>query len=145
VSEHFTRPNWLLTNVYNRGTAALMGLGVSVAGEHMLEVSGRTSGEPRRTPVFPLDHEGQRYLVAPRGTTHWVRNLRASGEGRLILGSSSEDFAAVELTDAEKIPVLRAYLKRYRPAAQYLFKGVKPSSPEERWLQEAPKYPVFRI
>ena len=25
----------------------------------------------------PYTFEGQRYLVAPRGDTHWVRNLRA--------------------------------------------------------------------
>ncbi len=54
----------------------------------MLEVRGRSSGQPRRTPVNLLTLDGVRYLVAPRGETQWVRNLRASGEGRLLFGQA---------------------------------------------------------
>ncbi len=43
-----------------------------------------------------------------------MRNLRASGEGRLLLGRRSETFTAVELDDADKAPLLRAYLKRWK-------------------------------
>ena len=68
-------------------------------GSRVLEVRGRSSGEPRRTPVNLLELEGERYLVAPRGETQWVRNLRASGEGRLLVGTRGEPFTAVELTD----------------------------------------------
>ena len=69
--------------------AGLTRLGISLFGSRVLEVTGRTSGEPRRTPVNLLTFEGERYLVAPRGDTQWVRNLRASGEGRLLVGSRS--------------------------------------------------------
>jgi len=44
---------------------------VSVLGARVLEVKGRSSGQPRRTPVNLLDFEGERYLVAPRGETQW--------------------------------------------------------------------------
>ncbi len=86
MSEHYQRPGWFTTKVFNRVVAALTRIGISVVGSRVLEVRGRTSGEPRRTPVNLLSFEGQRYLVAPRGNTQWVRNLRASGEEGLLVG-----------------------------------------------------------
>ncbi len=79
-----------------------------MAGARVLEVKGRKSGEWRQTPVNPLSFEGERYLVAPRGHTQWVRNLRASGEGRLA-GRRTESFSATELADVEKPALLRAF------------------------------------
>src|SRR6202035_4697317 len=114
ASGHFKRPGWFTKNVFNQMVAGLTRLGISVWGSRVLEVRGRTSGQWRRTPVNLLTFEGQRYLVASRGHTQWVRKLRASGEGRLWLGRHCEPFAAVELDDEEKLPVLRAYLKRWK-------------------------------
>jgi deazaflavin-dependent oxidoreductase (nitroreductase family) len=112
----------------------------------VLEVTGRRSGEPRRTPVNLLTVDGQRYLVAPRGHTQWVRNLRAAGgEGRLLVGRRSEAFRASELTDDEKPPLLRAYLKRWRMEVGVFFGGVGPDSPEEELRRIAPDHPVFRL
>ena len=71
-------------------------LGISIAGSRVLEVRGRKSGEPRRTPVNLLTLDGARYLVAPRGHTHWVRNIRASGEGRLLVGRRAVKITVVE-------------------------------------------------
>ena len=76
----------------------------------VLAVKGRKSGEWRTTAVNPLTHEGCRYLVAPRGETQWVRNLRAVGTGELRVGKRAESFRGRELSDDEKVPV-RAYLK----------------------------------
>lgn len=56
----------------------------------MLSVRGRKTGEWHSTPVNPLTFSGQRYLVAPRGETQWVRNVRVSREARLTLGGSTE-------------------------------------------------------
>ena len=61
-------------------------------------------------PVNVLSHAGQRYLVAPRGQTQWVRNLRAAGGGELRVGRKVERFTATELPDERKPEVLRAYL-----------------------------------
>ena len=88
---------------------------------------------------------GSRYLVAPRGHTQWVRNLRASGEGRLLLGRTGERFTATELTDDEKPPLLRAYLKRWKMEVGVFFGGVGPDSPDEELRRIAPDHPVFRI
>ena len=142
---HFKRPGWFTKNVFNRLVAALTRSGISVLGSRVLEVRGRTSGELRHTPVNLLTHEGQRYLVAPRGNTQWVRNLRASGEGRLLLGRGGEQFRASELTDSEKAPILRAYLKRWKAEVGVFFEGVGPDSTEEELGAIAPKHPVFRV
>jgi len=131
--------------VFNHAVALLTRLGVSVAGSRVLEVRGRTTGEPRRNPVNLLTLDGTRYLVAPRGHTQWVRNLRARREGRLLLGRRAEDFTAVELTDDEKPPILRAYLKRWKWEVGAFFGGVGPESSDEELRGIAPNHPIFRI
>jgi deazaflavin-dependent oxidoreductase (nitroreductase family) len=147
AAAHFDRkrPGWFTKNVFNRLLSALMGLGLSVWGSRVLEVRGRKSGEPRRTPVNLLSHEGQRYLVAPRGETQWVRNLRASGEGKLLLGRRGEQFTADEVDDDAKVPILRAYLKRWKAEVGVFFDGVGPDSSDEQLRAEAAKHPVFRL
>jgi deazaflavin-dependent oxidoreductase (nitroreductase family) len=145
TDSHFKQPGWFTKNVFNRIVAWLTRLGISVWGSRVLEVRGRTSGEWRRTPVNLLELEGQSYLVAPRGVTQWVRNLRASLEGRLLIGRRAEPFEAVELPDEEKLPILRAYLKRWKAEVGVFFEGVGPDSSEEEMARIAPKHPVFRL
>jgi deazaflavin-dependent oxidoreductase (nitroreductase family) len=142
---HFKRPGWFTKNVFNRTVAGFTRLGLSVWGSRVLEVRGRSSGEWRRTPVNLLTLDGTRYLVAPRGETQWVRNLRASGEGRLRIGSRTEPFTAVEVADAEKVPILRAYLRRWKAEVGVFFEGVGPDSPEQELAAAAPRHPVFKI
>jgi len=120
-------------------------LGVSVWGSRVLRIRGRTSGEWRTTPVNLLTHAGQRYLVAPRGETQWVRNLRVAAGGELALGSRTESFQATELPDDEKPPILRAYLKRWKAEVGVFFGGVSASSSDEELRRIAPDHPVFRI
>ena len=142
---HYRAPSAFDRKVMNPLIAALTRLGLSFAGSRILEVRGRKSGEPRRNPVNPLPFEGTRYLVAPRGHTQWVRNLRAAGEGYLLLGGRREGFTAVELADGEKEPVLRAYLRRWKWEVGQFFDGVGPDSPSEELARIAPDHPVFRI
>jgi deazaflavin-dependent oxidoreductase (nitroreductase family) len=142
---HYQRADWFTTNVFNRVVAYLTRLGVSVAGSRVLEVPGRKSGEPRRTPVNLMTFEGQRYLVAPRGHTQWVRNLRASGSGRLLVGRRAESFSAVELPDSEKPALLRAYLRRWKWEVGQFFAGVGPDAPDDELRRIAPDHPVFRL
>jgi deazaflavin-dependent oxidoreductase (nitroreductase family) len=145
MAEHYQRPGWFTTNVLNRFMGALTALGVSVYGSRMLEVKGRTSGEWRQTPVNLLRYEGADYLVAPRGHTQWVKNLRASGRGRLRVGRRTEPFAAVELSDDEKAPLLRAYLKKWKFEVGAFFGGVGAESSDHELRQIAPDHPVFRL
>jgi deazaflavin-dependent oxidoreductase (nitroreductase family) len=145
VSGRYIEPGWFTRSVFNRIVAGLTKLGVSVWGSRVLEVPGRTSGLPRQTPVNVLTLDGVRYLVAPRGETQWVRNLRAVGEGRLLLGRRSERFTASELGDNDKEPILRAYLKRWKWEVGTFFSGADAGSPSEKLREIAPEHPVFRI
>jgi deazaflavin-dependent oxidoreductase (nitroreductase family) len=148
AAAHFAdkRPGWFTAHVFNPLVNLLMRSGVSVLGSRILEVRGRSSGEPRRTPVNLLTIDGTHYLVAPRGETQWVRNLRAAGEGRLLLGRRGEPFSAAELTGEDvKAPILRAYLKRWKAEVGVFFDGVGPDSSEEQLRAAAAKHPVFRI
>ncbi len=145
VPEHYQRPGWVTTNVFNRLVAALTGAGVSVYGSRVLEVKGRKSGEWRQTPVNLLRHDGIDYLVAPRGHTQWVKNLRASDQGRLRVGRRTEPFIAVELADDEKPALLRAYLKKWKFEVGVFFGGVGPDSSDEQLRRIAPDHPVFRL
>jgi deazaflavin-dependent oxidoreductase (nitroreductase family) len=139
------RPGWFTTNVFNRIVALMTRAGVSVWGSRVLEVRGRKTGEPRRTPVNLLVLDRDRYLVAPRGHTQWVRNLRASGEGQLWLGRRAEPFTATELPDDDKPPLLRAYLKRWKAEVGVFFDGVGPDSTDEELRRIAPDHPVFKL
>jgi deazaflavin-dependent oxidoreductase (nitroreductase family) len=143
---HYKQPGWFTRNVFNRLVGMLTGLGVSVWGSRVLETTGRTSGQPRRTPVNLLDHEGQQYLVAPRGETDWVRNVRAAGGTlTLIKGRRRQDMRAVELADQDKTAALRAYLARWKMEVGVFFDGVGPDSSDEELAAIADRHPVFRL
>jgi len=133
------------TNVFNEAVASLTRAGISIWGSRILAVRGRKSGEWRTTPVNPLTLNGERYLVAPRGETQWVRNMRVARGGELRVGRRAEPFTVTELADADKPPVLRAYLKRWKFEVGVFFDGVGADAPEARLLEIAPGYPVFRI
>lgn len=144
MATSFKEPGWFTRSVFNPLVAWLSRRGLSVAGSRVLEVKGRKSGEWRRTPVNPLEFEGARYLVAPRGNTQWVRNMRAGGSGRLV-GRKVEEFRATEVADAEKPALLRAYLRKWKWEVGAFFEGVGPDSSDEELLRIAPDHPAFRI
>lgn len=142
---YYKRPSWFDLHVLNVAVAALTRAGFSIWGSRILRVRGRSSGEWRSAPVNLLTHEGKRYLVAPRGQTQWARNLRVAGEGELLLGNRVEPFRAVEVSDGEKVPMLRAYLKNWKAEVGSFFRGVGPDSPDDEIRRIAPDHPVFRI
>ncbi len=132
--------------VFNIAVGWLTARGLSLWGSRVLAVRGRRSGEWRTVPVNLLTHEGARYLVAPRGHTQWVRNLRAAGgAGELRLGRRTEAFVADELADADKPEILRAYLRRWKFEVGVFFDGVDHTASDEALLAIAPGYPVFRL
>ncbi|MHB8588039.1 MAG: nitroreductase/quinone reductase family protein [Candidatus Dormibacteraceae bacterium] len=142
---YYRKPDWFTQNIFNPAVALMTRAGISVWGSRILRVRGRKSGEWHSHPVNLLTHERKQYLVAPRGLTQWVRNIRVAGGGELVLGSKALPFKAVELSDAEKIPILRAYLKRWKMEVGIFFQGVDADSPEDELRRIAPDHPVFRI
>jgi deazaflavin-dependent oxidoreductase (nitroreductase family) len=143
---HYKQPGWFTQHVFNPAVAGLTKLGISVWGSRVLRVRGRKSGEMRSNPVNLLTIGDTQYLVAPRGTTQWVRNLRAAdGHGELALGKKVTPFVGVELSDEDKPDILRAYLKRWKAEVGVFFDGVSADSPAEDVARIAPLHPVFRI
>ena len=134
-----------LDHVFNRAVGFLTRHGVSLYGSRVLSVRGRRSGQWRSTPVNPLVVDGRRYLVSPRGTTEWVRNLRAGGSGELRIGRRVETFVATEVPDTAKPPVLRRYVKKWKWEVGRFFADVDADSTDPQLLQIAPEFPVFVI
>jgi len=131
--------------LFNALVAMLARLGISIMGSRVLAVRGRKSGQWRTVPVNLLDVGGVRYLVAPRGETEWVRNLRTSGGGELRLASRREAFTATELGDADKVPILRAYIARWWFEVKRFFDLADANAPDEELARVAPQHPVFRL
>jgi deazaflavin-dependent oxidoreductase (nitroreductase family) len=145
VPAHYRAPGWFTRNFFNEAVAFLTRQGVSILGSRVLAVRGRTSGAWRTTPVNLLDHSGRRYLVSARGEGQWVRNLRVAGNGELRVGRRTEAFRGRELSDGEKPPVLRAYLKRWKIEVGAFFDGVGPNSTDAEILAIAAKHPAFEV
>jgi deazaflavin-dependent oxidoreductase (nitroreductase family) len=145
TTDRYVEPGWFTQNVFNRIVAGATAAGISVWGSRVLQVRGRTSGQLRENPVNLLTFQGRRYLVAPRGVTQWVRNIRIAGEGGLRLGRRTERFRAVEIPDDEKAPILRAYLRRWKAEVGVFFDGVGPTASDDELRAIAVKHPVFRV
>ena len=142
---HYQRPG-TGTRLFNWVVSRLTRLGISVWGSRVLEVKGRKSGSPRRTPVNLLTVDGREYLVAPRGETEWVRNLRAdAGHLTLLLGRRREERLATEVADADKAAILRAYLRRWKFEVGVFFGGVGPESTDAELVAAGARHPVFAL
>ncbi len=124
----YLRPPWIVRRVVN---PLLMKLGLVPT----LAIRGRRSGKWRTVPVNVLELQGERYLVAPRGNTDWVRNLRVAKEGQLRYRGRVERFRAIEIPDSAKPPIIEAYLARWAGQVKDQFRALP--NPED--------HPVFRI
>jgi deazaflavin-dependent oxidoreductase (nitroreductase family) len=140
----YQKPDFATRYIFNPLISAATRVGLSMRGSRVLGVKGRKSGEWRTTPVNPLTLNGERYLVAPRGETHWARNIRATKTGRLTLGRKTEEIRVDEVADDEKVPILRAYLKIWRAETGKFF-GVSREPSDEELAAIAPNHPVFRV
>jgi deazaflavin-dependent oxidoreductase (nitroreductase family) len=90
-----------------------------------LTVRGRRSGRPITVPLGePLRFEGKRYLVSGRGETHWVRNLRAAGEGEMRIHRRSEPFRAIEIVGPQRDRVVAAYRAKLGPTVDRYFEEI---------------------
>lgn len=145
TTTRYLAPGWVTRNLFNPLMEGFARLGISLRGSRQLAVRCRTSGEWRTVPVNPLDLDGERYLVAPRGTTQWVRNIRAAGGGELRLGRRAEPITVTELPDGDKVPVLREYVRRWKAEVGQFFDGVTAASSDEELAAIAPGFPVFRV
>jgi deazaflavin-dependent oxidoreductase (nitroreductase family) len=141
---HYREPGLATRKVLNPAVSILTKAGISVWGSRVLEVRGRKSGDPRRTPVNLLELDGHQYLVSARGNGQWVRNVRAAdGRLALLLGRHRDERTAEEVPDSEKSPILRAYLRKWKSEVGIFFDGVTADSEESDFQRIAPNHPVF--
>jgi hypothetical protein len=142
----YVEPGFFTARVFNPAVAFLVRrLGVTLKGARLLSVQGRRTGAWHSVPVNPLSLAGQRYLVAPRGDTQWVRNLRVSRQARLTLGRLTETVRVEEVADPAKPPILRAYLEQWEWEVKRFFDGLGAGASDEALARIASRYPVFRI
>jgi deazaflavin-dependent oxidoreductase (nitroreductase family) len=142
---HYQEPDWMTRHIANPLVAFSTRMGLSLRGSRVLSVRGRKSGEWRRTPVNPVDVDGVRYLVAPRGQTQWVRNIRVAGGGILHAGRQKEYVTVEEVPDDAKAPILREYLRRWKMETGKFFDVSSFDAPDDELRRIAPDHPVFRI
>lgn len=120
-------------NVIDKVMKFLVGkVGLNLQGAQILTVRGRKSGEPRSLIVNPLERNGTMVLLSARGDSGWVQNIRAAGECTLHRGSTELKYAATEIhDDAEKLDVMRAYLRRWGWQVKSFMHVDKTSSDDE--------------
>jgi deazaflavin-dependent oxidoreductase (nitroreductase family) len=141
MSRPYRRSLW--RRALNALVRPLARLGLAGPRTHLLTVAGRRTGRPWSTPVFLVLLDGRRYLVAPYGVRNWVKNTRAAGVVELRRGRRRERLRAEEVTGGEAVLVLRRYFET-TPVTRPFFE-VTGDSPDEAWLAESPRHPVFRL
>jgi len=112
----------------------------------VLVLPGRKTGKLRRTPVTPLDLDGQRYLVAGFPGADWAANARAAGVGILLVGRREDRVRLVELAPADAVPVLRAWPVRVPQGAKIMRDGgVVTDLEPDTFAALAGRCTVFRV
>ena len=133
-----------LERTFNRIFGFLVGLGLALPHNYLLQVRGRKTGRVYSTPVNLLEFRGRRFLVAGRGRTDWVRNAEAAGEIVLKKAWSRPRFQVRAVPNEEKGEILKAYIDHFRLTVQRYF-PVPAGSDPQAFLAVADQYPVFEL
>src|SRR5687768_3045138 len=88
----------LMNPIARRLLAARVPLGPNA----LLTVPGRKTGHPRTTPLAIIDYADRRWVWAPWGDVHWVRNLRAAGRATITVRGRREAVEATELDEQQR-------------------------------------------
>jgi hypothetical protein len=142
-------PTGRMERSFNTAVTWLARHGISLYGSSELIVTGRVSGKAQRIAVNPFNVDGERFLIAPRGTTQWVRNLRAAGgAAQLRVGRRVESIVGAELAadDPTKIEVLREYIRRWGWEVKAMLPEPIDADADEATLTRiAAQLPMFRV
>jgi deazaflavin-dependent oxidoreductase (nitroreductase family) len=128
----------------NALVAGMVGWGIGFADNYLLQVRGRASGRTYSMAVNVLTLADRRFLVATRGETQWVRNVRQDGKVWLKKGRRKEMFQVRTVRNEEKPGILKAYVDRFRFTVQRFF-AVRAGESEEKFKAIADRYPVFEL
>ena len=99
-----------LVPLFNPVAKVLLAAATPMGPNGLITIRGRKSGLPRTTPVAIIEVSGRRWVWAPWGDVHWVRNLRAAGRATITVRRRNEDVRATELDPAERIEFFRDVL-----------------------------------
>jgi deazaflavin-dependent oxidoreductase (nitroreductase family) len=88
-------PRWV--TVFGPIAKFLLSARVPLGFNGLITIRGRTSGEPRTTPIAIIDVSGRRWVWSPWGEVNWVRNLRAAGRATITVRGREEEVRATEL------------------------------------------------
>jgi deazaflavin-dependent oxidoreductase (nitroreductase family) len=97
----------LSVSIFTPVAKVLLAAGLPMGFNGLITIAGRTSGLPRTTPVAIIEHAGRRWVWAPWGDVHWVRNLRAAGGATITVRRRKEDVTATELDATERVAFFR--------------------------------------
>jgi deazaflavin-dependent oxidoreductase (nitroreductase family) len=96
--------------LFNPIAKVLLAAGVPLGFNGLITIRGRNSGLPRTTPVAIIEVSGRRWVWAPWGDVHWVRNLRAAGHATITVRRREEDVRATELDPTQRVSFFRDVL-----------------------------------
>jgi deazaflavin-dependent oxidoreductase (nitroreductase family) len=143
MTTYYHKPG-AIARAFNRVLTFLFARGVGPSKNIAIEHIGRRSGKTYSTAVNIVEYEGQRYLVAPRGNTEWVRNIRAAGGAATLKHGKPEPVTLIDVPEPERAPILRKYLGENAMSTKASF-GIDPKSPLDEFVKVSGRHPVFRI
>jgi deazaflavin-dependent oxidoreductase (nitroreductase family) len=100
-------------SLFNPIGRRLLRVGLPLGPNSLLTVRGRTTGQPRSTPVAVVDLDDRRWVIGTFGEVNWVRNLRAAGQATITSNRRSQPVTAVELSTPEAAAFYRDRLGPY--------------------------------
>ena len=89
---------------------SLLAAGVPLGPNGLITIRGRKTGLPRTTGVAIITVSGRRWIWAPWGESHWVRNLRAAGHATITVRRREEEVTATELDPTQRVAFFRDVL-----------------------------------
>ena len=96
---------------------------------------------PRGVPVATVAIDGGRNAGLLAAQILAISDPELARRVAAVRAAMAEAVATAD----EKVPLLRAYLKRWRMEVGVFFSGVGPDSPDEELRRIAPDHPVFRL
>ena len=121
--------------------------GVEAIGRGRDRIPRSQSRVDRRPPPAPTPHDESAELELAEGTFIAVHVDGKPGDAtellRAVLRWKRGSFAFKP--DADKPPILRAYLKKWAFEVGVFFEGVTADAPESTLQAVSPRYPIFRI
>jgi deazaflavin-dependent oxidoreductase (nitroreductase family) len=125
----------------------LLAAGVPLGFNRLVTIRGRKSGLPRTAAIAVLKVSGRRWVWAPWGEVHWVRNLRAAGTATIKMRGRNEEVRAIELDPTERVAFFRDTLGPFARSIPFgvrfirIVDGVDLNDPSEA----AEGRPVFEL